>query len=315
METRIASTFLKVAELGNVTKAAKQLGYSQTAVTAQIQQLEKQLGVPLFDRLGRGVQLTDAGKQFRSYAIQLVNASEDADAFAVDRSDPAGNLVIEAGSSPAIGLLPKMLPRFHRQYPHIHLTLRVSEDTDILIRRVRENSIDFAMFIDARNQFDGCVKAAERPEEYVFVAPASDPITKKKQVTIPEIFDDLFVSSFISSDSEGDLRSVLDPYLQKNGYDLRPSIDVGTNAAIVNFLLQGRGRSFLPHFMVQDEIERGSLALIHTAPVDAGMYTQVFYNSNRWINPQMQAFLDFIRSGDGIAASTSEHSSSGVMSI
>ena len=162
METRIAATFIKVAELGNVTKAARQLGYSQAAVTAQIQQLEQQLGLPLFDRLGRGVQLTDAGKRFQAYAIRLVNASEDADAFAMDRSDPEGNLVIEAGSSVSIGILPKLIPRFHALFPKIHLAVRISEDTDILIRRVRENRIDFAMFIDARSQFDGCCKAVER---------------------------------------------------------------------------------------------------------------------------------------------------------
>lgn len=295
METRIAVTFLKVAELENVTKAARQLGYSQTAVTAQIQQLEQHLGVPLFDRLGRGMQLTDAGKQFRPYAIRLVNASEDADAFAVDRSDPVGNLVIEAGSSVAIGILSKLIPTFHERYPNIHLSINVSENTDLLIQRVRENRIDFALFIDTSRQFHGCEKAAERYEKFVFVAPSSDLITKKKYVTIPEIFEDMFISSFIASDSEDDLQSVLDPFLLENGYELKPDIDIGTNASIINLLLQGRGRSFLPLIMVQDEIERGNLAPIHTDSVDAGMYTQVFYNANRWINPQMQAFLDFIQ--------------------
>ena len=88
---------------------------------------------------------------------------------------------------------------------------------------------------------------------------------------------------------------MLRPYLLENGYDLAPDIDVGTNASIVNLLLQGRGRSFLPRFMVEDEIRQGRLAPIAAPPVDSRMYTQVFFSASRWINPQMQAFIDFIK--------------------
>ena len=68
MDIKLAATFLKVAEIGNITKAAEQLGYSQASVTSHIQQLEQHLGVQLFDRIGRGIQLTDAGSNFRPYA-------------------------------------------------------------------------------------------------------------------------------------------------------------------------------------------------------------------------------------------------------
>ena len=83
MDTKLAYTFIKVAELGNITKAAEQLGYSQGSVTSHIQQLEQQLGVQLFDRVSRGIQLTDAGRNFRPFAADLIKASENADAFAV----------------------------------------------------------------------------------------------------------------------------------------------------------------------------------------------------------------------------------------
>jgi DNA-binding transcriptional LysR family regulator len=63
MDIKLATTFLKVAEIGNITKAAEQLGYSQASVTSHIQQLEQHLGVQLFDRIGRGIQLTDAGSE------------------------------------------------------------------------------------------------------------------------------------------------------------------------------------------------------------------------------------------------------------
>ena len=71
MEIRNVLTFLKVAGTQNFSKAAEQLGYSQSAVTIQIQQLEKELGIPLFERMGKRVYLTEKGQEFITYAREL----------------------------------------------------------------------------------------------------------------------------------------------------------------------------------------------------------------------------------------------------
>ena len=78
MEFKNITTFLKVAELRNFSKAAKKLGYSQSAVTIQIQQLEHELGVQLFERIGRGAALTEEGQSFVFYANEILGAAEKA---------------------------------------------------------------------------------------------------------------------------------------------------------------------------------------------------------------------------------------------
>ena len=78
MENKNVATFVKIVEFNNFTKAADSLGYSQAAVTAQIKSLEKELGVPLFDRVGKRIFLTQAGKTFLPYAIDLLKAEEAA---------------------------------------------------------------------------------------------------------------------------------------------------------------------------------------------------------------------------------------------
>lgn len=291
MDIKLAYTFLKVSELGNITKAAEQLGYSQASVSSHIQQLEQDLGVALFDRIGRGIQLTDAGRRFRPYAVNLIKASEDADAFALDRTDPAGDLVIEASSSALIGILSRILPEFCAQYPGIHIAVRLGEDTDVLVSRVRQNRIDFAMFLDQKRNYEGCVKAAERYERFVFVAPPSDELAGKEGVNVMDIFDSFFISTFTSSDSSQQLRSVLDPFFTE--HEMQPDVELGANAAAVSFMIHGGGRSFLPYFMVEEEVKRKTLSIIDTEDIDSGMYTQVIYSANRWISPQMQAFIDF----------------------
>ena len=295
METRIAKTFIKVAELGSITKAADQLGYSQGAVTSQIKQLEEDLGVLLFDRIGRGIQLTEAGRRFREYAANLVRASDDADAFALDEKDPEGKLIIEATSSVSIGILSKILFAFHEKYPKINVSVRLSEDTDVLINHIRQNRVDFAVFLAPKGEYEGCTLVAERKELFQFVTSASDRLAKKKHVPLEEVLDDSFVSAFISSDRELENEYVVESYLRQRGYDIHSAIEFGTIASVVNYIKSNGGRAYLPLFMIENELERKELCMIDTEPIDIHEYVQVIYSSTRWFSPPMKAFAEFMK--------------------
>ena len=80
MERRNINTFLHIAELHSFSRTARQLGYSQSAVSSQIAQLEAELGTPLFDRVGKTVRLTDAGQTFLGYARPLLETAQQAQA-------------------------------------------------------------------------------------------------------------------------------------------------------------------------------------------------------------------------------------------
>ena len=84
MDIRNLRTFIRVAELNNFTKAAQSMGYSQSAVTVQMQQLENELGIPLFDRIGKNIKLNQYGLNFVDYAIRVIEAMEKAENFATD---------------------------------------------------------------------------------------------------------------------------------------------------------------------------------------------------------------------------------------
>ena len=91
MELRQIETFLRIAELGSFSRAAEKLGYSQSAVTMQMKQLERELGVRLVDRIPRGAQLTDQGRAFAFYARELMAVSQRAVAAArIDEGDEKG---------------------------------------------------------------------------------------------------------------------------------------------------------------------------------------------------------------------------------
>jgi len=92
MELRNITTFLRVAELQNFTHAAIELGYSQSAVTVQIRQLETELGVPLFERIGRSVRLTAPGQTFLQQAGEIIKAADRARDAVRAAPEPEGTL-------------------------------------------------------------------------------------------------------------------------------------------------------------------------------------------------------------------------------
>ena len=119
MELRILNTFLKVAQLQSFSKAADSLGYSQSAITVQVQQLENELGVRLFDRIGKNVTITHYGQSFIPYARDVISSATKAAHFAVDDHELTGTLRIGSIESIITTSFSEILPLFHQRCPHV----------------------------------------------------------------------------------------------------------------------------------------------------------------------------------------------------
>ena len=114
MELRNINTFLHVAELHSFSRAARDLGYSQSAVSSQIALLEDELGVPLFDRVGKTVCLTDAGQVFLRYARTLLTTAQQAKAALQPTPEARGSLRVAIADSLCSALMPGLLMIFSR---------------------------------------------------------------------------------------------------------------------------------------------------------------------------------------------------------
>lgn len=293
MDVRLAETFLKVAELGNVTKGAEALGYSQTAVTLQIKQLEEELGIKLFDRVGRHIQLTRAGTDFIPYAAELVRACNDAASFAMDDSSPAGTLRIISGSSLSVAYLPGLVGRFHTEYPNINFDIQTLDSREAMIEGLKQNTHDFFFDTGVQVEYDGLSKAAERLEELVFVCSKNDPLTKKRTVRLSDIFDDTENHPFIfhgGPESEFSIETLL----LENDITVESRISFSSPISILSTLREGTGRSLLPRFIAESDISTGDIAILKLSYTIQKFWSQMFYNSNKWVDPAMAAFIDFV---------------------
>ena len=186
MELRNINTFLKVAATQNFSKAAEQLGYSQSAVTVQIQQLEKELETPLFERIGKRVFLTERGMEFTSYANEIMGAANRARFFAKEKGELDGTLRIGGVESVCTAMLPDFLLTFHSSYPRVKITIK-SGTTEELMEMARSNEIDFVFTLDRKICSGEWVKVVERKEHILFVTLAEQLQERKEQIPIQEL--------------------------------------------------------------------------------------------------------------------------------
>ena len=186
MELRTINTFLHIAELHSFSRAARELGYSQSAVSSQIAQLEAELETPLFDRVGKTVRLTDAGQTFLSYARTLLTTAQQARAALQPAQQVRGTLRVALADSLCSAFLPGLLQRYHALCPQVELVL-CTATSDEMLQWLGTNQVDLAYTLDEPLVQPNLVLALDVPEAICFVAPAGHPLAAQKRVSLEEL--------------------------------------------------------------------------------------------------------------------------------
>ena len=226
MELRNINTFLHIAELHSFSSAARELGYSQSAVSAQISQLETELGTPLFDRVGKTVRLTDAGQTFQSYARTLLITAQQAKAALVPARAVSGTLRVALADSVCSTFLPDLLQQFHALCPQVELVLRTAT-ADEMLRLLSANQIDLAYTLDQPLLLPSLTLAVNVPEPVCFVAPAGHPLADKAEVPL----DVLAQQEFLLTERGMSYRDALDQRLAARGLSIHPLHRAGQRLA------------------------------------------------------------------------------------
>ena len=162
MEFRNLLTFIRAAELHSFSQAAREMGYSQSAVSTQIAQLEADLGAPLFERIGRSVTLTAQGEDFLGYAQKIVRMTEDAQTHIRRLPIETGELRIAMAESISISLFPEILSRYCALYPQVRISLRTG-DTNAMFHMLQHNEVDFIYTLDRRISRSDLILIQDRP--------------------------------------------------------------------------------------------------------------------------------------------------------
>ena len=290
MDIRNIHTFIRVAELKSFTKAADALNYVQSTVTMQIQQLEKELGYPLFDRIGKKVSLTSLGMEFLTYAYEILHAVEKAETLGRNNDSIHGILRLGVSESILFGALADFLPAFKEKYKNLDLRIKTGHTTELL-EQLKQNQLDM-LYLSANLNTDPDLRCHYVHREYmVFLSNTNHPLTKKKHIPLNELMQ----YDFLITEREGICYGRLKELTAQYNVMLRDSVEIDNISMIADLVEKGMGLAFLPEYAVKRRLEKGALFKLDVDVPPQIYYSQVLCHKNRWMSPFMTGLLEMIK--------------------
>ena len=286
MELRQLKYFITSADTLNFTEAARQCFITQSTLSQQIKQLETELGVQLFERIGKRVFLTETGRDFLPYARQTV---ADAD-YGVQRIKDiedlkTGRLCI--GTTFGLSaLITDAIARFSEQYPEIHLEVMFLKQ-DELIEAVRERKVDFALTFEMMEKDDLLTEQPVKTYHLCAIVSDQNPLAQQATVSLRQLAD-----YNICTPARGmNARRMFDSLTNKKGIELQPKLEINEIHTLLHLVRTGRWVAILV-----DSIIHGEEGLCAVPLREAALPMPVvwLYPKEMYISKAMQMFMKLI---------------------
>lgn len=252
------NVFLIAAETLNFTLTAKRLHLTQSSVSQHIKSLEVQLGVELFSRKGRSLEITDAGAVLLPLARDIVNGSiRAAEQMELLKKEIHGQLVVGCNTAPGKYLLPILLSKFHDQYPLVKIACQVLP-LQQTIEGLSDGDIHFAISNVEDVEYDSCEFQLYLEEPIVLAVPMEHPWASRSEIEPEELYEGHFISREKKSGAYKYIkRSLLDVGIEVERLDI--FLEMGTSEALALAVEQGLGVGFVSK-MILDRICPGRVA-------------------------------------------------------
>ena len=286
MDIRNLVTFVHVAELGNFSRVAKRLGYSQPTISVQIRQLEDELGFRLFDRIGHAVRLTDKGREVLIYAQQVCKLCQQMTLENPEDADRETLIRVGTSDSLSSSLLFECFPYIRKVHRGIHLELSTAGTVD-LFRMLDHNDVDMVCTLDSHIYNTSYKIAAEKKIGVHIVVHASNPLAKKDVLNK----EDILTQEFLLTEKNMSYRRLLDEWLAKDSLEIRPVLEAGQADLLCSLVERGLGCSFLPDYITEDAVAKGTIVRKNVEGFNPELWKQILYHREKWISPSMQAVL------------------------
>ncbi|MBR5155218.1 MAG: LysR family transcriptional regulator [Clostridia bacterium] len=293
MELRNLITFINVAELGSFTKAAEQLGYSQSTISFQIKQLEDELGCLLFERINHTVTLTQRGRELISYAHQVRALTDEFKESLEEEKDCSGHIHIVTPDSVCDDMIKRSYIDFHKKYPDISIKFTTA-DTSVMFDMLDHNEADVIITLDSHSYHKDYIIAKEEPLSMHFVANANSKFAGAPNLSINDFANEPFI---LTEYGQG-YRKVFDNELAKKSLEITPILEIGRTDMITSLISQTNMISFLPDFVTKDMIESGHLCYLDVCDMSIDIWKQLIYHKNKWLSKALKTFIEYIKENE-----------------
>jgi DNA-binding transcriptional LysR family regulator len=282
-------TFRVLSETLHFRHAAERLGISQSAVTQQIAALERDLGAALFERIGRRVYLTSAGRVLSEEAAKVLSSvSRAREAVGAVSSGDAGRLRVGASTTPGIYLLPEVLGRFRADFPRVELAFGIANSSRIEAMAVA-------------NEFDLGVCGFHPTHEELFemelgedriIAVASPSLVGRSTRVRP---GDLARWPLVCREPGSATRVAVERALAVLGVRLAPAFELPSPEAIVRAAEAGLGYAFVSAHAARAAIEAGRVVALRVEGLDVRRGLFAMYHRDKQVTPAMRDLIELLR--------------------
>ena len=261
LDSRQLLAFATLARKGSFTQTAKEMFLTQSAVSHAIKALERDVGVPLFDRVGKTVHLTQAGEQLLQHAERILRDMQDA-RTSLGELQNWGQTRLRVGASPTACqyLLPTVLREFKQSFPQCIIRIEPGDGPE-MIELLRSNKIDLALMLKPEKSDEATFRPLFDDELRILVAPMH-PWALKGKVPRDEISDETLI---LYNKGSYTFRMVID-YFQRDKITLNNFIELGSMEAIKELVKIGMGAGIFAPWIARKELAEKSLVSFPLGP-------------------------------------------------
>jgi DNA-binding transcriptional LysR family regulator len=285
MELRYLDTFICAAELGSFSLAAKQMNYAQSTVTTQIDSLEKELSVKLFDRNGKRVTLSGAGRDLMQYAYRFQQLQNDLHHHFSGNEHISGELRVGIIESLCVSKYMKGVEQFLQNCPEVTLRIIVGTVADIK-EKLHKGEIDMAFIFDRPVTEDDFDTLISFPKNVLFITAPDDEILNEREI----VLSDLCHKEWFLTETGCNYRRVLDDTLSDRRLVIKRRLEIGQTNILISYVQKGMGISLLPEFTLMEELQKKTIVEIPVRDCKISMELQLLIHKNRWLPAAARAF-------------------------
>jgi LysR family transcriptional regulator, low CO2-responsive transcriptional regulator len=285
--------FHVVAETGSISACAERMHISQPAISRQLKEFESRLGVVLFERMPRGVRLTEAGELLRDYATRLFEIARSAQAAVRELAEAKqGHLAIGASNTIGTYILPRLIAVFRVRHPDVQISMFVG-NTEQVSQGVAD--MRFALgFIEGPLHVADLKVERFREDEIVPVVSASHPLARKKRISA----SDLSGQPLLMREPGSGTREIIETTLTQKGIRPGRMVEFGNAEAIKQAAIHGGGIAFLPRISMPTELAAGELVTLLIRDLTIRRSLSVIRRATGYVAPLASAFLTLLSAPD-----------------
>ena len=282
-------TFRTVAARGNISAAARELHLTQPAVSMQLRELEECCGVALYERAGRGIQLTEAGRELAAAAASVLETlrgtQERLDAL---RGLRTGLLRLSVVST-AKYFAPTVLAAFRGGHPGINVQLMVGNREEV-VGRLADNECDIAIMGRPPTEVrtEGCEFA---PHPLVIIAAPGHRLAKRKNIPFAELAGE----EFLVRERGSGTRAAMEALFEERAFSYHTSMEVSSNETIKQAVIAGMGISLISSHTIALELAMGRLVTLDVRGLPIMRAWHALYREGRRLSPAAAAFLGYLQ--------------------